>query len=143
IFWTYGFPIALALTLGVAFRNRPPAPVEIAIEASPAAERCRHALESNPLVHVRWLEPREAHEALRSGNVSLVVGAGEPRNYRFDPTRPESRMARAIVDDALQRAEGRIDATLVKDQIVSEPGSRYIDFLIPGLLGFNLMSSGM
>ena len=31
----------------------------------------------------------------------------------------------------------------MKDQLVTEPGSRYIDFLIPGLLGFNLMSSGL
>jgi ABC-type multidrug transport system permease subunit len=47
------------------------------------------------------------------------------------------------VDDALQRAEGRTDSAPVKDQLVTEPGSRYIDFLIPGLLGFNLMSSGL
>jgi ABC-type multidrug transport system permease subunit len=43
----------------------------------------------------------------------------------------------------LQRAEGRGDPTQVRDQLVTEPGSRYIDFLIPGLLGFNLMSSGL
>jgi ABC-type multidrug transport system permease subunit len=65
------------------------------------------------------------------------------RIYQFDPTRPESRMARAVVDDVLQRSEGRADPTLALDRLVSEPGSRYIDFLIPGLLGFNLMSSGL
>jgi ABC-type multidrug transport system permease subunit len=68
---------------------------------------------------------------------------GSLRIYQFDPTRPESRIARAIVDDVLQRAEGRTDPTPVRDQLVTEPGSRYIDFLIPGLLGFNLMSSGL
>jgi ABC-type multidrug transport system permease subunit len=94
-------------------------------------------------MHVRWLSAQEAQKALRAGKVSLVVGAGPQRTYEFDPTRPESRIARALVDDALQRAEGRTDATPVKDQLVTEPGSRYIDFLIPGLLGFNLMSSGL
>jgi ABC-type multidrug transport system permease subunit len=143
IFWTYGFPIALALALGIAFRNRPPEPIEIAIQASPATEAWREALAKNPSVHVRWLNAQEAHEALRGGKVSLVVGAGQSRTYEFDPTRPESRMARAFVDDALQRAEGRADPTLVKDRLMTEPGSRYIDFLIPGLLGFNLMSSGL
>src|SRR5262249_1547820 len=39
--------------------------------------------------------------------------------------------------------EGRLDPAPVKDQLMTEPGSRYIDFLIPGLLGFNLMSSGL
>ena len=143
IFWTYGFPIVLALALGTAFRNRPPEPVEVAVEASPGAEAWRDALAKSPVMHVRWLNSREAHEALRSCKVSLVVGAGESRTYEFDPTRPESRIARALVDDALQRVEGRLDATPVKDQLVIEPGSRYIDFLIPGLLGFNLMSSGL
>src|SRR5437870_3358103 len=109
IFWTYGFPIALALALGIAFRNRPPEPVEVAVQASPGAETWRDALAKNPSVHVRWLEASEAHKALRSGKVSIVVRFGSPRTYEFDPTRPESRMARAVVDDALQRAEGRTD----------------------------------
>jgi len=176
LFWTYGFPVVLALALGVAFRNRPPEPVEAAVEASPANAVWRDALATNSQVHVQWLNPQEAHEALRAGKVSVVVGrldsrtekpltptlspspigsgrADEerearsarvsPRLYQFDPTRPESRMARAVVDDVLQRAEGRADPTSVRDQLVTEPGSRYIDFLIPGLLGFNLMSSGL
>jgi ABC-type multidrug transport system permease subunit len=162
LFWTYGFPVVLALALGTAFRNRPPEPVVVAIEASPANQAWRDTLATNLQVHVRWLGPQEAHEALRAGKVSVVVGrddssaerpptpldgerkqAALSRVYQFDPTRPESRVARAVVDDALQRAEGRADPTVVRDQLVTEPGSRYIDFLIPGLLGFNLMQSGL
>lgn len=152
LFWTYGFPVVLALALGVAFRNRPPEPVEVAVEAASGNETWRDALATNSQVHVRWLNAHEAHEALRVGKVSVVVGrqsaefqpgGGARRIYQFDPTRPESRMARVVVDDALQRAEGRADPTPVHDQLVTEPGSRYIDFLIPGLLGFNLMSAGL
>jgi len=151
LFWTYGFPVVLALALGVAFRNRPPEPVEVAVEASPGCEGWRDVLATNSQVHVRWLNPQEAREALRMGKVSVVVGKQNPnapgpehsRIYQFDPTRPESRVARAVVDDVLQRAEGRADPTPVRDRLVTEPGSRYIDFLIPGLLGFNLMSSGL
>jgi ABC-type multidrug transport system permease subunit len=143
LFWTYVFPLLLALALGIAFRNRPPEPVDVAVQAVPGAQAWHDALARNPSMHVRWLEPAAAHEALRSGKVSLVVIAGQPRTYELDPTRPESRMARALVDDVLQRSEGRTDPTPVKDQLVTEPGSRYIDFLVPGLLGFNLMSSGL
>ena len=96
--------------------------VEVAVQAGPGAEAWRDALAKNPSVHVRWLNAQEAHEALRIGKVSLVVGAGQSRVYEFDPTRPESRMARALVDDALQRAEGRTDPTPVKDQLVTSPG---------------------
>src|SRR5271167_2137591 len=65
VFWTYGFPLALALALGIAFRNRPPEPVEVAVQASPGAEAWRDALAKSPSMHVRWLDAREAHEALR------------------------------------------------------------------------------
>ena len=143
LFWTYGFPVLLALVLGTAFRNRPPEPVDVAVVASPGTERWRDALVKTPAVHVSWLNAQEARNALRAGKVALVVEDGQPRTYQFDPARPESRLARVVVDDALQRSDGRIDPTPVKDRVVTEPGSRYIDFLIPGLLGFNLMSGGL
>lgn len=61
--------------------------------------------------------------------------------YRYDPTRPESRMARLAVDNALaQRTSSHIQ---VREETAFEPGARYIDFLIPGLIGLNLMGSGM
>jgi ABC-type multidrug transport system permease subunit len=143
IFWTYGFPLVLALVLGIAFRTRQPEPIEVAVESSDSTQACRDALAKSPGVRMRWLNAQEAHEALRVGKVSLVVSPGQPRTYSFDPTRPESRLARAVVDDVLQRADGRTDPAPVKDRLVTEPGSRYIDFLIPGLLGFNLMQSGL
>src|SRR5438067_11965744 len=77
LFWTYGFPVVLALALGVAFRNRPPEPVEVAVEALPGCEAWRDALATNSQVHVRWLKPQEAREALRVGKVSVVVGRQE------------------------------------------------------------------
>src|SRR5262245_19770171 len=84
VFWTYGFPLVLALVLGIAFRNRPPEPVEVAVEASPGAEAWRDALAKNPSVRVQWLNAQEAREALRAGKVSLVVDSGRPRTYQFD-----------------------------------------------------------
>src|SRR5512143_4058572 len=95
LFWTYGFPLLLALVLGTAFRNRPPEPVDVAVVAAAGTEAWREALAKTPSVHVRSLNAQDAHEALRAGKVSLVVEAGRPREYQFDPTRPESRLARA------------------------------------------------
>ncbi|HYY41488.1 MAG TPA: ABC transporter permease, partial [Pyrinomonadaceae bacterium] len=63
--------------------------------------------------------------------------------YRYDPSRPDGHLARLVVDDALQRAYGRADVARVRDERVTEPGARYIDYLIPGLLGLNLMGSGL
>jgi ABC-2 type transport system permease protein len=146
VFWTFGFPILLSVALGIAFRNRPPEAVRVAIEAGPGAERALAELQA-PDVIAKIEDAETAHKELRSGKVVLVVVPGafasQPRTYRFDETRPQGRLARAIVDDHMQRAEGRADPTPVAEEHVTEPGARYIDFLIPGLVGLNLMSSGM
>jgi ABC-type multidrug transport system permease subunit len=98
-------------------------------------------------VQVRGLDEAAAKAALRAGQVALVLvppaRPGEFFAYRFDPARPEARLGRATVDAILQKAAGRQDRLAVRDQEVSEPGSRYIDFLIPGLLAMNLMSGSM
>jgi ABC-2 type transport system permease protein len=144
VFWTFGFPLILAIALGVAFRNRPPEPVSLAVEsAGPDAARIFAALQKTPDVHAWLLEHDAAVQALRTGKVSVVIVPGAPRTYRWDPTRPESRLARAVADDLLQRADGRTDPTPIADARVTEPGSRYIDFLIPGMLGMGLMQSGL
>ncbi|HEY6322890.1 MAG TPA: ABC transporter permease [Thermoanaerobaculia bacterium] len=79
-------------------------------------------------------------------------GAGAPAGeagvrrswiFHFDQTRPDSRIARLEAEDALQRAAGRTDALAIRSALVTEKGSRYIDFLIPGLIGMNLMGTGI
>jgi ABC-type multidrug transport system permease subunit len=142
LFWTFGFPVVLAVALGIAFRNRPPEPVYVAVEAGPGAERTAAALASAD-VRVTVEDEATAQAALRVGKVSVVVIPGDPRTYRYDETRPQARLSRLLIDDRLQRAEGRTDPTPVTEQHVTEPGARYIDFLVPGLLGMTLMSSSM
>ena len=77
----------------------------------------------------------EAPQALARGRVVLVVSAGDVPSYAYDPTQPESRTARLAVDAALQRAAGRTDAFAPGRAEVTEAGSRYVDFLVPGLSG--------
>jgi ABC-2 type transport system permease protein len=152
IFWVFGFPVLLAFLLGIAFRNAAPEKMQVAVENSTAnAPDIAATIARAPELHPLVLSPAEASNALRSGQVALVVSWGKlddrgsqtGYDYRFDPTRPESRVARMAVDDVLQRADGRVDPTAARDRVFSEPGARYIDFLIPGLIGLNLMGSGM
>lgn len=149
MFWTFGFPLVLTFVLGIAFRNRGPEPVAVAVEAPADAPlaRAEHAhaiLAAAPDVEARRMSPSEAASALRSGKVSLVVVPKvEGYTYRYDPTRPESRLAHAVTDDLLQRGEGRKDPFTAERRTITEPGARYIDFLVPGLIGFGLMSTGL
>jgi ABC-type multidrug transport system permease subunit len=94
-------------------------------------------------VDIRRIPPADLDRALARSDVQLVVLPGPPITYRFDPTRAESRLARRVVDDALQRAAGRVNPVTARDQPVEVVGSRYVDWLVPGLLGMNIMSTGL
>ena len=147
VFWVFIFPVLMTFALGIAFRNTAPDKTPVAIEATATnarASETANLLSQSPDITATVLSPEEAAQALRSGKVSIVV---KPLNdsfeYHFDPTRPESRTARLLVDDVLQRGKGRNDVVSVGEQKITEPGARYVDFLVPGLIGMNLMGSGL
>ena len=145
LFWTFGFPVVLSLALGIAFRVRGPDPVVVAALPGVTAEVHRALFEAK--IQVKDLEAATADKELRAGRVSLLLlppaGPGQPLGLRFDPARAEARTARATVNTVLQRAAGQTEPRSVRDDEVHEPGSRYIDFLIPGLIAMNLMSGSM
>ena len=143
VFWVFVFPILLAAILGLAFRSRPPEALPVAVVGGPAAAARLAALQAEPALKPLTLGEAEARAALARGRVVLVVSAADPPAYTYDPTQPESRAARLAVDGALQRAAGRADAFTAGTVEVTEPGARYVDFLVPGLLGMNLMGTGM
>lgn len=143
IFWTFLFPALLAVALGVAFRGGRPDPSSVAVVGVSGYERLARTLGSDNSIRAEVLDRRTAELRLRTGRAAFVVIPGNPLVYRFDPTRTESHLARAAVDAAVQRAAGRSDPVPVVEERIMEPGSRYIDFLIPGLLGMNLMGGGL
>jgi ABC-2 type transport system permease protein len=147
VFWVFVFPVLMTFALGIAFRNTAPDKTPVAIEAAAADSRVSEiasVLTQSPDLNATVMSPEDASQALRSGKVAIVVKPGNDSfEYRFDPTRPESRTARLQVDDVLQRGKGRSDVVKVGDEQVTEPGARYVDFLVPGLIGMNLMGSGL
>jgi ABC-2 type transport system permease protein len=148
VFWVFVFPLLLALGLGIAFRNKPADAASIAIVEGTGSGDALALLagsSQHTLFKIHVLPPDEAQKAFRLGKFDLMI---EPDGkggfeYRYDPARPESVLAKSEANDALQSAAGRKDVVETKAVTSSEPGSRYIDFLIPGLLGMNLMNSGM
>lgn len=160
IFWVYGFPTLMAIGLGLAFQNRPPENVHVDLVRNAASPRLEHALAAYlakphpsqlPGVTYRTVSEAEAKQRLENGDTPLVVTplAGRyPSDevqviYQYDPTRPEATTARLVFDDTLERALGRPDRASASDVKVDKPGSRYIDFLIPGLIGLNTMGGGL
>ncbi len=146
IFWTFGFPILITIALGIAFRTQPPPKAAVVIVASPGAAHVAEVLNGTGAADARVLDANAAETELHAGKTSLVLlvpSEGGTVTYRYDPTRPEAKTVRLIVDDALQRAAGRADVRPVQEETVTAPGSRYVDWLIPGLLGMQLMSGSL
>ncbi len=143
VFWVYAFPVLLAIGLGIAFRNRPVERVFVDVEQHAMAVDVASSLRRYPDFVVAIHSKQECMDRLRLGRTALVVVPGPSVTFIFDPTRPESVLARQRADDALQRAAGRRDPLQTEDRHITEPGTRYIDFLIPGLIGMNLLAGSM
>jgi ABC-type multidrug transport system permease subunit len=114
----------------------------VVVEGARSAERLK-ALQARRDLKPSVLPEAEARRALARARVVLLVTDAEPAGYVYDPTHPESRAAVLAADAALQAGAGRRDAFAATRYEVTEPGARYVDFLVPGLLGMNLMGTGM
>jgi ABC-2 type transport system permease protein len=143
LFWMFVFPVLMALALGVAFPSRTTDRVVAAVVDGPGSDATAAALARVPGLELHRIASADIDASLRRATVQIVVEPGTPPVYRFDPVRPESRLARRVVDEALQGAAGRRDAFAPRDESVSTPGSRYVDWLVPGLLGMTVMSTGL
>jgi len=154
LFWVFAFPVIMAVVLGLAFRSKPPEELPVAVLGEgPAVDRLVSVLDASPVLTAKQVAPEAAARALRTAKVDLVVepqpsGTAQPSAlppvvFRFDPQREEARTARLAAMDAIERAAGRRDPLPIAQEEVREQGQRYVDFLIPGLIGLNLMSSAL
>ena len=143
MFWSFLFPVLMTCALGVAFGSRAEGRFIVGVAAGPGSDRVTAALEGASHFTIRAIDPAAVDRAVRDGTAAVVVVPGDPPVYRYDAARAESQAARLAVDAALQRAAGRRDAFVPLEQPVAIVGSRYVDWVIPGLLGMGIMSTGM
>jgi ABC transporter DrrB family efflux protein len=143
VFWVFAFPVIMTCALGIAFRSRGSEPIIAGVVDQAGAEALISALEANGRFTIRRIAPDDVERAVRDGRAPVVVVPGTPPTYRVDDARAESQVARLAVDAALQRSAGRQDAFVPVEQPIEVVGSRYIDWLVPGLLGMNIMGTGM
>jgi ABC-type polysaccharide/polyol phosphate export permease len=139
IFWTYGFPFLMAVVLGLAFGGGKPAPVPIAVVEGRTDAGLRAAVERAEGLEVKVMAPSAAHDAHQRNKVAaLVSGTASRPHLLYQEGQPEARQAKLLVEAACTPDMVRADGTPVADR-----GSRYIDWLIPGLIGLNLLGAGL
>jgi len=140
IFWIFIFPILLAVGLGIAFRNRPADVLQVGATTT----QLMQALAADKGLTAVTVDEAGGTHALATGQI-LLLAIQRPDGvvYKYDDTNPDARTARLVADRAVQAAAGRHDAVRAANELVHETGARYIDFVVPGLLGMNLMGSAM
>ena len=145
MFWVFLFPVLMTCALGIAFRDTSSAEIQVGVLPGAASDSVVTSLDADPRIRARAVTEEEAATLLRDGEIALAVSPGDRGSvsYRYDRTRPESGVARFTVDEVLQRAAGRADVLAPRDQLIELPGSRYIDWMVPGLLGMNVMMTGL
>jgi ABC-2 type transport system permease protein len=140
VFWIFIFPILLAAGLGLAFRNRP----ADVLQVSATTTQLTQALAADKGLTAVTMNEAEGTRALATGSILLLaIQTPDGVSYKYDETNPDARTARLVADRAIQTAAGRHEAIHAQNQLVHETGSRYIDFVVPGLLGMNLMGSAI
>ena len=156
MFWVYGFPILMMVALGIAFRNKPVEIITVDVVdngarrqrgptggawrpmsgSSPRRMRRKTRLDSDcePARPTWWSSCRAAVRAAAAGHF----------DYVYDPTQADKRTGpqrgRRCCCSAPPAARTSPRPTT---RLLEEPGGRYIDFLVPGLLGMSLMGGGL
>ena len=143
LFWAFVFPILMSVAMAMAFPSSGSVPVPVGVRQADGADVVLKALLESKAVAPRIVTAETEARALRDGEVDIVVVPGTPPSYRFDPARAESRGARLVLDDALKRAAGRTDPWSATEEHVSVPGSRYVDWLLPGLVGMGIIATSV
>jgi ABC-2 type transport system permease protein len=136
IFWTFVFPIILAVGLGLAFRNRP----ADVLQVGATTEQLAQSLRSDKGLTAITIDEVAGAKSLATGAI-LLLAIQKPEGvvYKYDDTNPDARTARLLADQAVQSYAGRHAVVHADNELVHEKGARYIDFVVPGLLGMNLM----
>jgi ABC-type multidrug transport system permease subunit len=136
IFWTFVFPIILAVGLGLAFRNRPADVLQVAA----TTPQLTQALATDKALTASTMDEAAGTKALDTGHIVLLaIQSPTGVVYKYDDTNPDARTARLLADRAIQNAAGQAAKVQADNRLIHEVGSRYIDFVVPGLLGMNLM----
>lgn len=147
VFWTYGFPFVMTIVLGLAFSGGGAEPSRIGVLGSgfdAAVGIERSAAETDELQVVRFADEESARRALIAGRIELVLG-GDIANpiLDLDPRRPGSELAELRVDRRLSIARGVDPGPEVDRHEIVEPGGRYVDFVLPGLIALNVLGAGV
>lgn len=147
IFWVFVFPVVLATVLGFAFQGSAvePSPVGILASATGAEQQAlEQTLGASKALKVKlFSDEGRARRELQKSTIDVLILPGAEPQLILNEERAEAELARVRVLRTLELAEHGGTGAKLEIVPVTEKGSRYVDFLFPGLIGMNLMGTGL
>jgi len=162
LFWGFLFPVITAWGLGIAFTGKPVQIKKVAVIDSTAVQDTltkqyrnftfnpdghrTYSIADNKLGTTTFVFDstywNEAIIKLKQGKVAMIlVLTNSGVNYHFDPRSPESQLIYNQLNQLFTNPESLIASDAV--QPMKLEGTRYIDFLVPGLIAMGCMMSSM
>jgi len=166
LFWGIGFPILMAWGLGIAFSSKKELNQEIAVIHQNESGSIQKTILSDILEHFPGKQKgdyylklknkktgnvnltfhecstSEAHVLLKKGTISLIVEVINNKiYYYFDPANSEAQLQYQLVKSVVYNGPTYYSSHQDEIKPLTVSGTRYIDFLIPGLLAMGIMMS--
>lgn len=147
-YWVVFMPIMWMVVLGYAFSEPRPEVYGVGWIKNSAGEQSTEilqAIKDNSNIRLREGSEAELMTLMQRGELNLIVSTelNEPLTYQYDPSNPEAQRAKRYVNDVIQESAGRVDLLQTQEKRIEAVGNRYVDFLIPGLLGLSIMTSSL
>ena len=152
LFWAIMFPILMAWVLGIAFTQKGEVKKTVYVindsnskQALSNGEEKVFGEETGNPTRIKFISAtrEEAYRALKRGTISLFIEEkGDSLRYHFDPKNADAQLTHLIIERGLNESlNGKASAVPSSVSALTTKGTRYIDFLIPGLIALGIMNS--
>jgi ABC-type multidrug transport system permease subunit len=147
LFWAVFFPIIMAWVLGIAFSNKGESLRTIYVTGGPeihekiTGEKVLAEETGNP-VRIKFQKTSEAEavKAIKRGVIVIYIEARKDSLiYYFDPMNSDAQLTHLILERYLSGNPESGSKSSISP--LKAKGTRYIDFLIPGLIALGIMNS--
>jgi ABC-2 type transport system permease protein len=146
IFWAFIFPLAMAGILGLAFLNQeePVRTVAFTGNIPDSLFEAIPALQNNLKTPLKLIKTtrEEAIVMLQRGEINVFVEKDGDDHYQFnfDPSNADAKFTYLVLEN---KFKGAAKSPELSVKPITTKGSRYIDFLIPGLIALGIMNTCM
>ncbi len=155
IFWAFAFPIAIAGVLGIAFASKEVPETRVAIistshNANELVLKIEKAFSNSAggnsnglgVIIPKILEEGDAIKALKRGEVNLLLKEDAQGNleFSFDPSNANAQRDYLLLSNALL-SDANHNQAVSSIRKLDSKGTRYIDYLVPGMLAMGVMNS--